>query len=118
LRKKIPEQAEKKPRTPSKNETLLFLLLLGEVSEELVALLQDPLLSPLAGSLGLGTLGIHLLLEDALTSLLGLGLVDLYPLSALVPRQGISSMSGKRTCSTRARLCLKALPLLEWYSSW
>jgi hypothetical protein len=44
--------------------------------------------------------------------------VDLYPLSALVPRHGISSMSGKHTCSTRARLCLKALPLLEWYSSW
>jgi hypothetical protein len=86
LRKKIPEQAEKKPRTPSKNETLLFLLLLGEVSEKLVALLLDPLLSPLAGSLGLGTLGIHLLLEDALTGLLGLGLVDLDSLSALVPR--------------------------------
>ena len=25
---------------------------------------------------------------------------------------------GEHTCSTRARLCLKVLPLLRWYSSW
>jgi len=53
-------------------------LLLGEVSHKSVALLLEPVLSPLAGSLGLGALGVHLLLEDTLTGLLGLGLVDLY----------------------------------------
>jgi hypothetical protein len=34
-------------------------------------------LSPLTSGLGLGALGVHLLLDDALTLLLGLGLVDL-----------------------------------------
>jgi hypothetical protein len=34
-------------------------------------------LPSLAGSLGLCTLGVHLLLQDALTLLLGLGLVNL-----------------------------------------
>ena len=37
----------------------------------------DTLLSPLAGSLGLRTLGVHLGLESLLTLLLGLGLVNL-----------------------------------------
>lgn len=49
-------------------------LLLGHKS---LPLGRDTLLPPLAGSLGLGTLGVHLLLEDPLTLLLGLGLVDL-----------------------------------------
>jgi hypothetical protein len=35
------------------------------------------LLSPLASSLGLRTLGVHLLLEQTLTLLLGFGLVNL-----------------------------------------
>ena len=52
----------------------LLLLVLGSESG---SLLLDTLLSALAGGLGLGTLGVHLLLELGLTSLLGLGLVDL-----------------------------------------
>ncbi len=35
---------------------------------------------PLAGSLGLRALGVHLLLEQPLTLLLGLGTVNLWPL--------------------------------------
>lgn len=41
------------------------------------ALLLHALLPPLAGGLGLRALGVHLLLEDPLAGLLGLGLVDL-----------------------------------------
>ena len=52
----------------------LGLLLLGGES---VSLLLDTLVAALAGGLGLGTLGVHLLLELGLTSLLGLSLVDL-----------------------------------------
>ena len=37
--------------------------------------------SPLAGSLGLSTLGVHLVLENLLTRLLSLGLVDLSRMS-------------------------------------
>ena len=48
------------------------------LASKLVALGLDTLLSPLARGLGLGTLGVHLLLELDLTGLLGLGLVDLY----------------------------------------
>ena len=53
----------------------LLLLVVGSESE---SLLLDTLLSALAGGLGLGTLGVHLLLEDPLTCLLSLGLVDLW----------------------------------------
>ena len=52
---------------------LLFLLL----ALQRLSLGLHTLLSPLAGSLGLSTLGVHLVLEDLLTRLLGLGLVDL-----------------------------------------
>ena len=56
-------------------------LLLGRLlvvsTGQSIALLLHALLSSLAGSLGLRTLGVHLLLEDSLTLLLGLGLVDL-----------------------------------------
>jgi len=58
----------------------LLLLLAGRnlrVVGHLVPLLLDTLLSPLARRLRLRTLGVHLLLEDTLTRLLGLGLVDL-----------------------------------------
>jgi hypothetical protein len=83
------KQAESKSRkkeeaTQSKqsdNVPFLFLLVC-KVAHELLALLGDSLLSALAGSLGLGTLGVHLLLEDTLTGLLGLGLVDLFRMSA------------------------------------
>jgi hypothetical protein len=42
-----------------------------------ISLGLNTLLSSLAGSLGLGTFGVHLLPENALTLLLGLGLMDL-----------------------------------------
>ena len=51
-------------------------LLLG-LADQSVALGIDALLAALAQSLVLGTLGIHLLLEDTLTLALGLGLLDL-----------------------------------------
>ena len=47
------------------------------VAGQLLPLLLHTLLSPLARSLGLRTLSIHLLLERTLALLLGLGLVDL-----------------------------------------
>ena len=54
----------------------LFGLLL-EIAHQSISLRRHSLLLPLAGSLGLRTLGIHLLLEQSLTLLLGLGTVDL-----------------------------------------
>jgi hypothetical protein len=51
----------------------LFLVAL----QNLLSLGLNTLLSPLAGSLGLCTLGVHLFLEQTLTLLLGLGLVNL-----------------------------------------
>ena len=56
---------------------LLLLRLQIIRASESVPLRVHTLLSPLAGSLGLCTLGVHLFLQDALTLLLGLGLVDL-----------------------------------------
>ena len=56
---------------------LLGLLLLVVTASQSVALLLDTLLSSLTSSLGLRTLGVHLLLEDTLARLLGLGLVNL-----------------------------------------
>lgn len=54
-------------------------LLLGFLlTSQSISLGEDTLLSSLTGSLGLGTLSVHLLLEDTLTLLLGLGLVDLF----------------------------------------
>jgi hypothetical protein len=54
---------------------LRFLLWL--VCHQCLPLRRHTLLSPLACSLGLRTLGIHLFFEDTLTLLLSLGLVDL-----------------------------------------
>ena len=51
--------------------------LLGILAQLRSTLLLHTLLSPLARSLGLRTLGVHLLLESPVASLLGLGLVDL-----------------------------------------
>jgi hypothetical protein len=112
-------EKEETPSTPSDEFPFLFLLL-DEVAHKLLPLLLDPVLSPLASSLGLGTLGIHLLLEDAFTGLLSLGLVDLHIPIYQSPKSPIQNTvrQGERTCSTRARLCLKVLPLLEWYNSW
>ena len=58
---------------PSRVEKVTELLAAGDR----VPLARDALLSPLPGSLGLRALGIHLLLDDPGTLLLGLGLVDL-----------------------------------------
>ena len=55
----------------------LLLGLLVVATSQGIALRLHTLLSSLAGRLGLRTLGIHLLLENSLTLLLGLGLVDL-----------------------------------------
>ena len=54
-----------------------LVLLLLVVRSKSQPLLGDTLLSPLAGGLGLRTLGVHLLLDNPLTSSLSLGLVDL-----------------------------------------
>jgi len=54
-----------------------LLLLLLVVRSKSQPLLGDTLLSPLAGGLGLCTLGVHLLLDDSLASGLSLSLVDL-----------------------------------------
>lgn len=58
----------------SVERNLLGRLLLAGESRTLVL---HTLLSPLAGGLGLRTLGVHLLLELALAGSLGLGLVNL-----------------------------------------
>ena len=75
-------------------------------------LVLDALLSPLAGGLGLRTLGVHLLLELGLAGGLGLGLVNLWV--ALGICDLLDQVGDIHTCSTRARLCLKVLPLLRW----
>jgi hypothetical protein len=62
--------------TPSK-DLLLRLDFLLNLTGQSISLGLDTLLSSLACSLGLRTLGVHLLLENSLTLLLGLGLVDL-----------------------------------------
>jgi hypothetical protein len=88
---------------------LRFFLVLPELSSSLG---NHSLLLSLAGSLGLRTLGIHLLPQDSLTGLLRLGSVDLIEIVS----PGITTGSSYRglTCSTNARLCLKVLPLLRW----
>ena len=55
----------------------LLRLLLSIVTEQSIALGNDSLLLSLTGSLGLSTLGVHLLLKTSLTGLLSLGTVDL-----------------------------------------
>lgn len=102
----------------------LPLLLLLVVAQQSVPLLRLASHLALAGSLGLRTLGVHLLLQLSLAGLLGLGAVDLDETTnvsiTVEPRisANIREMGRIRTCSTRARLCLKVLPLAAWYSSW
>jgi hypothetical protein len=60
---------------------LLLGLLFLNITSQSIALLLNTLLSSLTGSLGLRTLGVHLLLENSLTLLLGLSLVDLQTVS-------------------------------------
>ena len=47
------------------------------LTSQCVPLRLDTLLSPLAGSLGLRTFGVHFLLESSFASSFGLGFVDL-----------------------------------------
>lgn len=56
---------------------LCLLFRLFHFACQSISLGLNTLLSSLAGSLGLGTFGVHLISESALTLLLGLGLVDL-----------------------------------------
>jgi len=69
-------------RKPS--SLLLGLLLLLNLTSQSVPLCLDSLLSPLTSSLGLRTLGVHLILQDPLTLLLSLGLVDMLNQRSLV----------------------------------
>ena len=64
--------------SPSRRNLLGFLLL----AQKSASLRRLSLQLALAGSLGAGTLGVHLLLDLPLTRLLGLGLVNLWGLSA------------------------------------
>ena len=64
--------------------SLLLLLLALDGS----TLVLDALLSPLAGGLGLRTLGVHLLLELGLAGGLSLGLVNLQRMLGLVVLDG------------------------------
>lgn len=52
-------------------------LSLLSLASESVSLGGDTLLSSFTSSLGLGTFGVHLFLEDTLTLFLGFSLVDL-----------------------------------------
>ena len=95
---------------PFLDPTLLLLRLLI-LAQRLVPLSRDAFLSPLTCSLGLVSLGLHLLLQNALTLLLSLGFVDLKAsVSACVQYEEDLDWL---TCSTRARLCLNVLPLLR-----
>jgi hypothetical protein len=72
-RRRRPPSTLKRP-TPGICHVVHRLLLLAELSS---ALLLGTLLLPLPRGLGLRTLGVHVLLDSPLASLLGLGLVDL-----------------------------------------
>ena len=72
----MPDALRMLPSQISPNLLRLSFFLISELSSFLG---NDSLLLSLTGSLGLRTLGIHLLLDDSLTRLLGLGLVDLFP---------------------------------------
>lgn len=65
--------------TPSSHLFGLGVLAILTQQSPLLGLLA--FLSPLTGSLGLCTAGVHLFLEDSLALLLGLGLVDLHSIS-------------------------------------
>ena len=63
---------------PSTNLRHLLGLSLLSVTEHSLLLGLSSLDLALTGSLGLGTLGVHLLLDESLTGGLSLSLVDLY----------------------------------------
>lgn len=77
---KQPARNQTMPYNPYATFTRVFPTLLGLsffLTELFLLLGYHPLLLSLTGSLGLRTLGIHLLFQDSLTGLLGLGSVDL-----------------------------------------
>jgi hypothetical protein len=80
----------------SSTPLLLGLLFLADKS---ISLGEDTLLSSFAGSLGLGTLGVHFFLEGTLTLLLGLGLVDLIGLVNIT----CSFVDGKTNLDSRVQ---------------
>lgn len=86
---------------------LFLIILAGQLS--LLGLLA--FLFSFAGSLDLCTSSIHVLLQESLTGLLSLGFVDLDRCQS--QRSAITKVERLHTCSTRARLCLKVLPLLS-----
>lgn len=85
------------------NRRLLLLRLLVVTSQR-IPLCRNTLLSPLSGCLGLRTLGIHLLLQDPLTLLFGLRLVNLFDSD----RQYV----GNKTALPRKTYVLNQCPLV------
>lgn len=77
-----PGKAKKAAKEPSDTHLSVVRWLLVLAGKG-IPLGSDTLLSPLAGSLGLRALGVHVRLDLLLTSLLGLGLVDLIGSSVL-----------------------------------
>jgi len=79
--KTLPDALRMLPSQTAQNLLRLGLLLITELSSSLS---NNSLLLSLTGGLGLRTLGIHLLLEDSLTRLLGLSSVDVLNQCSLV----------------------------------
>ena len=63
----------------SSSHSLLLLCLQVVRTRQRIPFLHHALLSPLTRSLSLVALGLHFLLQDTLTLLLGFGLVNLLP---------------------------------------
>jgi len=78
-----PPLTVKRP-TPDVHHVASRLLLGLALAQLLLTLLLHTLLSPLPRRLGLRTLGVHLLLDGSVASLLGLGLVDVLNEGTLV----------------------------------
>jgi hypothetical protein len=89
-------------------DTLFAGLLLILVARQRIPLRCLALQLPLACSLGLRPLGIHFFLECPLASFLCLCAVNL---QVTVSINWQDEVRLERTCSTKARLCLKVLPL-------
>lgn len=99
-RKSAPPLPLRKP-TPLIHVACRLCLVLASESS---TLLLHALLPPLAGGLGLRTLGVHLLLQDPLAGLLGLGLVDLGESQFLLGRAG-AVMSWANVRARRGHAC-------------
>ena len=89
--------------------------LLLVATNQRLPLLLDTLLPPLARSLGLRTLGVHLLLESPVASLLGLGLVDLRAMSVHwnAPDQAMLSRQRATYVFNESTLVLEGVTLGE-----